>query len=141
MKASQDLSSHATQIAPNRYRRDGTNRLGRAANERNGRTGSGAADHALPDANRQLHQWVMSEAGNRVHGTTREQPLARFALGKPLLTALPDVPPVLAEWTQVSVHRNCHVQFDKALYSAPCKLAGRTLWQGNGHGRAVVQRA
>ena len=82
----------------------------------------------LPDANRQLHQWVMSEAGNRVHGTTREQPLARFALEKPLLNALPDVPPVLAEWTKVSVHRDCHVQFHKALYSAPCKLVGQTLW-------------
>jgi hypothetical protein len=34
----------------------------------------------LADANRQLHEWVMSEAGNRLHGTTREQPLARFAL-------------------------------------------------------------
>jgi hypothetical protein len=38
-----------------------------------------------------LHEWVMSEAGNRLHGTTREQPLARFALERPLLAALPDV--------------------------------------------------
>jgi hypothetical protein len=64
----------------------------------------------------------MSEAGNRMHGTTREQPLVRFALENPLLAALPDVPPVLAEWAKVRVHRDCHVQFHKVLYSVPCKL-------------------
>lgn len=47
---------------------------------------------------------------------------------KPLLSALPDVPPVLAGWTKVSVHRGCHVQFHKGLYSVPCKLVGHTLW-------------
>jgi transposase len=33
----------------------------------------------LADANRQLHEWVMTDAGNRTHGTTREVPLTRFA--------------------------------------------------------------
>jgi len=48
----------------------------------------------LADANRQLHEWVMGTAGNRVHGTTREAPLTRFAsVERSLLTALPDVPP------------------------------------------------
>lgn len=28
---------------------------------------------SLPDANRQALDWVMKEAGNRCHGTTREQ--------------------------------------------------------------------
>ena len=37
----------------------------------------------LADANRQLHEWVLGQAGNRIHGTTREAPLKRFA----------DVPP------------------------------------------------
>jgi len=33
----------------------------------------------LADANRQLHEWVLGQAGNRIHGTTREAPLKRFA--------------------------------------------------------------
>ncbi len=31
----------------------------------------------LADANRQLEAWVVEEAGNRIHGTTRERPLTR----------------------------------------------------------------
>ena len=61
----------------------------------------------LDDANRQLQDWVMTEAGNRNHGTTREVPLTRFAeVEKSLLTPLPDVPPQLAIWTKVKVHRD-----------------------------------
>ncbi len=48
----------------------------------------------LADANRQLHDWVMQQAGTREHGTTREQPL---------LVRLLDVPPVLAVWWEVKV--------------------------------------
>ena len=33
----------------------------------------------LPDANEQLMNWVMQDAGNRIHGTTRTPPLKRFA--------------------------------------------------------------
>jgi len=46
----------------------------------------------LDDANRQLQAWVMNEAGNRIHGTTREAPLKRFVeVEKGLLIALPSV--------------------------------------------------
>lgn len=84
---------------------------------------------SLADANRQLQEWVMTEAGNRVHGTTREIPLQRFAeVEKTLLTALPDVPPELATWAKVKVHRDAHVQFQQGYYSVPFRLAGHTLW-------------
>ena len=83
----------------------------------------------LADANRQLQTWVMTEAGNRVHGTTREMPLQRFAeIEKELLTALPDVPPELATWAKVKVHRDAHVQFQQGYYSVPFRLAGQALW-------------
>lgn len=82
----------------------------------------------LADANRQLQGWVMGEAGNRSHGTTREQPLARFATEKPLLRMLPDVPPVLGVWAGVTVHRDGHVQFESAYYSVPFALIGQKLW-------------
>jgi transposase len=82
----------------------------------------------LADANRQLRGWVMEQAGVRDHGTTREQPLARFAIEKPLLTALPDVPPVLAVWGEVKVHTDGHVVYKKVLYSVPFTLVGKQLW-------------
>jgi hypothetical protein len=82
----------------------------------------------LADANRQLRDWVMQQAGVRDHGTTREQPLARFAIEKPLLTALPDVPPVLAVWSEVKVHTDGHVVYQKVLYSVPFTLVGKQLW-------------
>ena len=83
----------------------------------------------LADANRQLHEWVMGPAGNRIHGTTREMPLKRFAaVEKSLLTPLPDVPPQLATWAKVKVHRDSHVQFDYNYYSVPFRLVGQALW-------------
>ena len=83
---------------------------------------------SLADANRQLAEWVLGEAGNRCHGTTREKPLTRFQAEKDLLRPLPAVAPVLAVWAKVKVHRDAHIQFDKCLYSVPFRLMGQTLW-------------
>jgi len=84
---------------------------------------------SLADANQQLAAWVLGEAGNRCHGTTREKPLTRFGEAeKSLLQALPDVPPVLAVWAKVKVHRDAHIQYDKCLYSVPFRLMGQPLW-------------
>jgi transposase len=82
----------------------------------------------LADLNAQARLWVMQEAGVRMHGTTREQPLVLFALERPLMRRLPAVAPDLGSWHRVSVHRDCHVQFDRSFYSAPYTLAGRALW-------------
>ena len=83
----------------------------------------------LADANRQLHEWVMGQAGNRIHGTTREAPLKRFAdVERSLLKPLPDVPPQLATWLKVKVHRDTHVQFEYNYYSVPFRLVGQALW-------------
>ena len=82
----------------------------------------------LADANRQLREWVMQTAGTRTHGTTQEQPLTRFAIEKPLLMPLPDVPPVLSVWENVKLHRDGHVIYRYARYSAPYALVGKELW-------------
>jgi transposase len=83
----------------------------------------------LDDANRQLQAWVMNEAGNRIHGTTREAPLKRFAeVEKGLLNALPSVPPELASWAKIKVHRDAHVQYETNYYSVPFRLIGCDLW-------------
>jgi hypothetical protein len=82
----------------------------------------------LTDLNTQAWQWVMNQAGERIHGTTREKPLERFVLERPLMRPLPPIAPDLGVWTQVSVHRDCHVQFEKSLYSVPFALVGKRLW-------------
>jgi transposase len=82
----------------------------------------------LADLNAQARAWVMQEAGVRIHGTTREQPLERFALERPLLRPLPAIAPDLGAWHAVTVHRDCHVQHERILYSVPFTLVGKRLW-------------
>jgi len=83
----------------------------------------------LADANEQLTRWVLQTAGNRKHGTTFQKPLTIFAqTEKHFLKPLPDVPVEIATWTQVKLHGNCHVQFEKAFYSAPYRLVRQKLW-------------
>jgi transposase len=82
----------------------------------------------LTDLNAQARAWVLDEAGTRVHGTTRVKPLALFELERAHLQPLPAVAPDLASWHRVGVHRDCHVQFERILYSAPFALAGKALW-------------
>jgi hypothetical protein len=84
---------------------------------------------SLADANGQLRQWLLETAGNRTHGTTRQKPLTLFAESeKHLLKPLPDTPVELAAWCKVKLHGNCHVQFEKAFYSAPFPLIHQALW-------------
>lgn len=84
---------------------------------------------SLTDANDQLSRWVLQTAGNRTHGTTHQKPLSLFAeTEKHLLKRLPDVPVQIATWTRIKVHGNCHVQFEKAYYSAPFRLVRQQLW-------------
>ena len=82
----------------------------------------------LTDANQQLMAWVMAEAGNRCHGTTREAPLKRFVeTEQHLLRPLPDTPVECARWAQAKLHGDCHIQFEKSRYSAPWRRVGQTL--------------
>ena len=83
----------------------------------------------LADANEQLREWVLGEAGNRVHGTTYERPLTRFTeTERAMLQPLPDVAPEPAAWAKVKVHRDGHVRFEKCRYSVPYPRIGETLW-------------
>lgn len=82
----------------------------------------------LADLNAQARRWVMEEAGMRRHGTTGEAPLSRFTVERAVLRPLPGIAPDLGTWSQVNVHRDCHIQFDRAYYSAPYALVGKRLW-------------
>ncbi|WP_419468981.1 Mu transposase domain-containing protein [Burkholderia pseudomultivorans] len=70
----------------------------------------------------------MQQADTRIHGTVHERPLTRFGVERQLLAALPDVPAVLSVWKEVAVHRDGHVVYKHALYSAPFTLVGKLLW-------------
>lgn len=83
---------------------------------------------SVSDGNRQLKQWILETAGNRIHGTTKQRPLERFQIEKQLLNPLPSTPPQLATWAKLKLHGNCHIQFEKAFYSAPFRLVRRPLW-------------
>ncbi len=62
----------------------------------------------IVDANQQLRHWLLETAGNRIHGSTHQKPLSRFAIESGFLKALPDNPPDLAVWSKVKVHGVIH---------------------------------
>lgn len=83
----------------------------------------------LPEANRRVQQWVLGRAGLRTHGTTQEVPLTRFThTEQRALLPLPRTAYDPAVWKRVKLHRDGHVVFQKAFYSAPCRCVGQTLW-------------
>jgi hypothetical protein len=87
----------------------------------------------LEDANRQAREWVLGEAGQRIHGSTRERPLTRFLeLERGLLRPLPLRRVEPCSWARVKVARDCHVRFEHAYYSVPYRLIGHTLWLAAG---------
>ena len=92
----------------------------------------------LVDLNAQAKRWVMEEAGLRRHGTTGEAPLSRFEVERAILRPLPGGAPDLGLWKQASVHRDCHLQFDRAFYSVPWTLVGKSLWLKASDGMVTV---
>lgn len=78
---------------------------------------------------REAERWCREVAGQRIHGTTRKQPLRVFdqverqAL-QPLIRERFDPP----TWKQAKVHPDHHVQFQKSFYSAPTRHVGKSVW-------------
>jgi len=96
---------------------------------------------ALTAANREVRQWCLTTAGERQHGTTRDRPLTRFATERSLLQPLPATGYDLAIWKQVKVHRDCHIVFDNAYYSAPFGLVGELVWARGGTATVTLYAA
>jgi hypothetical protein len=93
---------------------------------------AGREPTSCAQANRDVLRWVEGTAGRRIHGTTREQPLARFEIERSALRPLPRSPYDLAIWKQVKLHRDGYVVFEKAYYSAPYRLRDQKLWVRGG---------
>lgn len=82
----------------------------------------------IQHANRDVRVWVATTAGERVHGTTRQAPLARFEqVERTALLPLPEQPYEPARWTQLKLHRDCYLSCEGAYYSAPYRYAGQWL--------------
>jgi Integrase core domain len=82
----------------------------------------------LEDQNRFLLEWERTVADTRLHGTTRKQVAAQFELEKPALRPLPDARFPCFREVKRTVHRDGHVEVEKAYYSVPTEYLGRRVW-------------
>jgi transposase len=90
---------------------------------------AGRAWRDITEANDRVLVWCVETAGRRIHGTTKELPLARFdEIERATLLPVPSAPYALATWKKAKLHPDCHVVFEDAFYSAPHRLIGQRLW-------------
>ena len=84
---------------------------------------------SLDEQNRHLRDWEQTVADTRIHGTTRQQVGTLFAAVE--RSALQPLPverfPCFCEGRR-RVHRDGHVEVDKAYYSVPPEYLGRAVW-------------
>jgi hypothetical protein len=72
--------------------------------------------------------WCLEVAGDRVHGTTGERPLAAFlAREQRALQPLPARPWERVQWASARVHRDCHVRAGGAWYAVPVAAVQRQV--------------
>ena len=84
---------------------------------------------SLAEENRHLLEWETAVADTRIHGTTRKQVGRIFEMiERPALGELPAGRFPLFEEALRSVHRDGHVEVDKAYYSVPPEYVRRTVW-------------
>lgn len=83
---------------------------------------------SVAEQNLFLSEWERSVADTRIHGTVRKQVSALFAAERAALLPLPvSLFPSFVE-ARRKVHRDGHVEFDKAYYSVPPEYLGREVW-------------
>jgi transposase len=84
---------------------------------------------SLDEQNRFLLDWEQTVADTRIHGTTRQQVGARFTASE--RAALQPLPlerfPCFQEARRV-VHRDGHVEVERAYYSVPPEYLARRVW-------------
>lgn len=89
---------------------------------------AGRDEEPTVELNAKAREWCLRTAGERVHGTTRKQPIRVFEdVEHEALLPLPAAPYDLPVWKEVKLHRDCYVNFEKAYYSAPYRLVGEQL--------------
>jgi hypothetical protein len=74
----------------------------------------------LIEARDSARHWCLQIAGTRVHGTTRRVPREVYeAEERSHMLPPPEAPFDVPHWGKATVHADHHIQFLKALYSAP----------------------
>ena len=79
--------------------------------------------------NEHLSRWEVEVADTRVHGTTRRAPGQHFQeVEKVALLPLPSGRLASFRESQRRVHRDGHVEVEKAYYSVPPEYVGQSVW-------------
>jgi hypothetical protein len=82
----------------------------------------------LNDCRQRAAIWCTETAGMRIHGTTQCRPAESFRVEElAKLLPLPGSPFDIPRWTEPKLHRDFHVEVDRALYSAPHRYVGHYL--------------
>jgi transposase len=85
--------------------------------------------HALEEQNVHLLTWETTVADVRIHGTTRQQVVKVFAeMERPALQPLPAERFPFFHEGRRSVHRDGHVEVERAYYSVPPEYLTRRVW-------------
>lgn len=80
----------------------------------------GETFHDIEDARRRALIWSRDTAGGRVHGTTRRVPREHYEeVEKPHMRPPPDAPYDVPTYAVAKLHPDHHLNFCRALYSAP----------------------
>lgn len=89
----------------------------------------GHSFESLAAENLHLLNWENQVADKRIHGTTKQQVAKVFnEVEKPRLLPLPaGLFPAFAE-AQRTVHRDGHIELQRAYYSVPPEYVGRKVW-------------
>ncbi len=83
---------------------------------------------SLKEHNEFLLRWESNVADTRIHGTVRKQVREMFELERGHLKPLPeDAFPFYNEGRR-KVHRDGHVEVERAYYSVPCEYLRREVW-------------
>lgn len=89
----------------------------------------GRQGQELSELNREFGRWVTDIAGTRIHGTTGSRPLEVFiAEEQAQLLPLPSKRYDTVVWKKAVVHQDCHVHFERRLYSAPWRFIHQEVW-------------
>jgi transposase len=88
----------------------------------------GRVFESLQQENEALQWWEAHVADPRIHGTTRKQVRALFQEERPSLLPLPAADFPFFYEAQRAVHRDAHVEVDKAYYSVPPEYLGHVVW-------------
>jgi transposase len=84
---------------------------------------------SLDEENAFLREWEQTVADTRVHGTIRQQVGKLFLqVERPALQALPAEHFPFFQEAQRTVHRDGHVELERAFYSVPPEYLGRRVW-------------